>query len=209
MLPGYTADDTIMTNIEILKIPTTCRSRSSSSVRVRSGSSLPLSSRASAAEVTILEALPRIVNAEDEDISKELLRLYKKRGIDVHVGAKVDKIEKNKDGAALVSLSPSPTALAQTKTGREGSRRCRPRPAHLRLRPRQDEHHSLDRGFIMTNEWMETTEPGVYAIGDIVGGPAAARPRRQPWPAWSSPQRWPASMPSPVNRHPHPRLHLL
>ena len=39
------------------------------------------------AEVTILEALPRIVNVEDEDISKELLRLYKKRGIDVHISA--------------------------------------------------------------------------------------------------------------------------
>ena len=40
------------------------------------------------AEVTIIEALPRMVNVEDEEISKELLRLYKKRGIDVHLSGR-------------------------------------------------------------------------------------------------------------------------
>jgi dihydrolipoamide dehydrogenase len=119
------------------------------------------------AEVTILEMLPRVVPVEDEEISKELLRLFKKRGIDVNLSVKDTKIEKNKDGA-LVSFTDA-NGKAQTKqaekvlvaVGRS------PRTADIGL----DKTKIVpDRGFIMTNEWMETTEPGIYAIGDIVGG---------------------------------------
>jgi dihydrolipoamide dehydrogenase len=119
------------------------------------------------AEVTILEMLPRVVPVEDEDISKELLRLYKKRGIDVNLSVKDTKIEKNKDGA-LVTFTDS-NGKVQTKqaekvlvaVGRS------PRTADIGL---DKVKITPDRGFIMTNEWMETTEPGVYAVGDIVGG---------------------------------------
>src|SRR5271163_2649178 len=112
MLPGYTPDDTIMTNIEILKSETMPKSLvviGSGAVGVEFASIF----KSFGAEVTILEALPRIVNVEDEDISKELLRLYKKRGIDVHVSAKVDKFEKNKDGV-LVHFTKS-DGKAETK----------------------------------------------------------------------------------------------
>ena len=53
------------------------------------------------AEVTILEMLPRLVPVEDEDVSKELARVYRKRGINFHNGAKVEKIEKTKTGIAV------------------------------------------------------------------------------------------------------------
>ena len=166
MLPGYKADDTIMTNMEILTIPAMPKSMvviGSGAVGVEFASII----KSFGAEVTIIEALPRIVNAEDEDVSKELLRLYKKRGIDVFVGAKVEKIEKN-DGGALVSFADS-TGTAQTRqvekvlvaVGRA------PRTYDCGM---DKVNIPLDRGFIMTNEWMETTEPGIYAIGDIVGG---------------------------------------
>ncbi|WP_263382763.1 dihydrolipoyl dehydrogenase [Granulicella arctica] len=166
MLPGYTADDTIMTNIEILKtdhMPKSLVVVGSGAVGVEFASVF----KSFGCEVTILEALPRIVNAEDEDISKELLRLYKKRGIDVHVGAKVDKIEKNKDGA-LVHFTKS-DGTGETKQAEKvlvAVGRA-PRTYDCGL---DKTNIQLDRGFIMTNEWMETTEPGVYAIGDIVGG---------------------------------------
>ena len=166
MLPGYTADETILTNIEMLKIPEMPKSLvvvGSGAVGVEFASIF----KSFGAEVTILEALPRIVNAEDEEISKELLRLYKKRGIDVHVGAKVEKIEKN-EGGAVVSFTTS-AGKAETKQAEKvlvAVGRA-PRTYDIGL---DKVNITPDRGFILTNEWMETTEPGVYAIGDIVAG---------------------------------------
>jgi len=166
MLPGYTPDDTIMTNIEILKTTTMPKSLiviGAGAVGVEFASVF----KSFGAEVTILEALPRIVNVEDEDISKELLRLYKKRGIDVHISAKVDKFEKNKDGV-LVHFTKS-DGKSETKQAEKVlvavGRAPRTYDAGL-----DKTNIQLDRGFIPTNEWMETTEPGVYAIGDIVAG---------------------------------------
>ena len=166
MLPGYKADETIMTNMEILTIPAMPKSLvviGSGAVGVEFASVF----KSFGAEVTIIEALPRIVNAEDEDISKELLRLYKKRGIEVFVGAKVEKIEK-KDGSAVISFTDF-AGKAQTKSAEKVLVAVGRAPRtydcgldKVKITP--------DRGFIMTNEFMETTEPGIYAIGDIVGG---------------------------------------
>ncbi len=166
MLPGYKADDTILTNMEILTLPAMPKSLvviGSGAVGVEFASVF----KSFGADVTIVEALPRIVNAEDEDVSKELLRLYKKRGIEVFTGAKVDKIDK-KDGGAVVSFTDS-AGKAQTKTAEKVL-------VAVGRAPRTYDcgidtvHIPLERGFVMTNEWMETTEPGIYAIGDIVGG---------------------------------------
>ncbi len=166
MLPGYKADDTIMTNMEVLVLPSMPKSLvviGSGAVGVEFASVF----KSFGAEVTIIEALPRIVNAEDEDVSKELLRLYKKRGIEVFTSAKVEKIEKTGAGAVVSFLDAG--GKAQTKTadkvlvavGRA------PRTYDCGL---DKVNITPDRGFIMTNEWMETTEPGIFAIGDIVGG---------------------------------------
>jgi dihydrolipoamide dehydrogenase len=166
MLPGETADDTIMTNIEILKtdhMPKSLVVVGSGAVGVEFASVF----KSFGAEVTVLEALPRIVNVEDEDISKELQRLYKKRGIDVHVGAKVDKIERNAEGA-LVHFTKS--------DGKGETRQAEKVLVAVGRAPRTYDagldkiNITLDRGFVMVNQWMETTEPGVYGIGDIVGG---------------------------------------
>ena len=166
MLPGYKADDTIMTNIEILKTETMPKSLvviGSGAVGVEFASVF----KSFGAEVTILEMLPRVVPVEDEEISKELLRLYKKRGIDVNLSIKDTKIEKNKDGV-LVSFTDS--------NGKPQSKQAEKVLVAVGRAPRtydvglEKTNIKLDRGFIMTNEWMETTEPGIYAIGDIVGG---------------------------------------
>src|SRR6202451_2327366 len=112
MLPGYKADDTILTNFEILKIAEMPKSLvviGSGAVGVEFASIF----KSFGAEVTILEMLPRMVPAEDEDISKELLRLFKKRGIDVNLSVKDTKIEKNKDGV-LVSFTDA-NGKPQTK----------------------------------------------------------------------------------------------
>jgi dihydrolipoamide dehydrogenase len=117
--------------------------------------------------VTLLEVLPRVVPVEDEEISKELLRQFKKREIDTYLSIKDTKVEKNKDGA-LVTWTDA--------NGKQQSKQAEKVLMAVGRAPRTEgiglEKTSIkpDRGFIMTNEWMETTEPGVYAIGDIVGG---------------------------------------
>ena len=166
MLPGVKADETVLTNYEILKIAELPKSLvviGSGAVGVEFASIF----KSFGAEVTILEMLPRMVPVEDEEISKELLRLFKKRGFDVNLGIKDTKIEKNKDGA-LVSWADA-NGKPQTKQAEKvlvAVGRA-PRTAGIGL---QKTKIVPDRDFIMTNEWMETTEPGVYAIGDIVGG---------------------------------------
>jgi dihydrolipoamide dehydrogenase len=166
MLPGFIADDTILTNMQILTLPAMPKSLvviGSGAVGVEFASVF----KSFGADVTIIEALPRIVPVEDEEISKELLRLYKKRGIEVFTSAKVDKIEKN-DGGATVSFTDS-AGKAQTKSAEKvlvAVGRA-PRTYDCGL---DKVNITPDRNFIMTNQWMETTEPGIYAIGDIVGG---------------------------------------
>ena len=167
MLPGYKADETILTNYEILKIAEMPKSLvviGSGAVGVEFASIF----KSFGADVIVLEMLPRVVPVEDEEISKELLRLFKKRGIDVSLSVKDTKIELNEVGGVVVSWTDAngkPQSKQADKVlvavGRS------PRTADIGL---DKTNIKPDRGFIMTNEWMETTEPGVYAIGDIVGG---------------------------------------
>ena len=100
MLPGLRADDRILTNIEILALQQPPKSLvviGAGAVGVEFASIF----KTLGAEVTILEFLPRMVPMEDEEISKELLLLYKKRGIDVNTGAKVETVEKTETGVKV------------------------------------------------------------------------------------------------------------
>ncbi len=166
MLPGYKADETILTNYEILKIAEMPKSLvviGSGAVGVEFASIF----KTFGADVTVLEMLPRVVPAEDEDISKELLRLFKKRGIDINLSIRDTKIEKNKDGA-LVSWTDANGKPQQKQAEKVLVAVGRaPRTADIGL---DKTKITPDRGYIPVNEWMETTEPGIYAIGDIVAG---------------------------------------
>ena len=166
MLPGYKADDTILTNIEILSMPKFPKSLiviGSGAVGVEFASVF----KSFGAEVTILEALPRIVPVEDEEVSKELTRAYKKRGIDVNVSCKVEKIEKIKTGVkvSFTDSAGKPQVKEAEKVLVAVGRGPRTYDAGL-----DKTNIQLDRAFIPVNQWMETTEPGIYAIGDIVAG---------------------------------------
>jgi dihydrolipoamide dehydrogenase len=166
MLPGYQADDTILTNMQILTLPKMPKSLiviGSGAVGVEFASVF----KSFGAEVTILEALPRVVPVEDEEVSKELTRQYKKRGIEINTGCKVEKIEKNKSGAKVSWVDGS--GKAQSKEAEKVlvavGRAPRTYDAGL-----DKVNLQLDRGFVTVNEWMETVVPGLYAIGDIVAG---------------------------------------
>jgi dihydrolipoamide dehydrogenase len=166
MLPGYKADDTILTNIEILALPKMPKSLiviGSGAVGVEFASVF----NSFGAQVSIIEALPRIVPVEDEDVSKELTRSYKKRGIDVNTSCKVEKIEKTKGGVkvSFTDADGKPQVKEAEKVLVAVGRG--PRTADVGI---DKTNIQLDRSFIPVNEWMETTEPGVYAIGDIVAG---------------------------------------
>ena len=166
MLPGLTPDDRILTNIEILaleQVPKSLIIVGAGAV----GSEFASMFRTFGAEITVLEFLPRIMALEDEDISKELTRLFKKRGIDVNTGAKVEKIEKTETGVKVsyTDANGKPQAKEAEKVLVAVGRA--PRTTELGLEKTKTE---LDRGFVKVDEAQQTAEPGVFAIGDIVAG---------------------------------------
>jgi dihydrolipoamide dehydrogenase len=165
MLPGLEAGDRVLTNIEILKlgaIPKSLVIVGAGAVGVEFASIF----RSFDSEVTILEMLPRLVPLEDEDVSKELARVYRKRGINFHTAAKVEKVEKTKAGVAITfSTGGKQQKLEADKILIAVGRK--PMTDGVGL---EKTHIQTERGFVKTNEWMQTAEPGVYAIGDIVLG---------------------------------------
>ena len=166
MLPGLKPDDRILTNIEILAMEQPPKSLiviGAGAVGVEFASIF----RTFGAEVTILEFLPRIVSAEDEEVSKELTRLYKKRGIDVNTGAKVETVERTDSGVKVTytDANGKPQVKEAEKVLIAVGRA--PRTVEVGLEKTKIE---LDRGFVKVNEAQETAEPGVFAIGDIVAG---------------------------------------
>ena len=166
MLPGLKADDRILTNIEILALTAPPKSLviiGAGAVGVEFGSIF----RSFGAEVTILEFLPRLVPVEDEEVSKELARVFRKRGIETNVGAKVEKVERTSNGIKVSYIDANGNAQVKeaekvlVAVGRS------PNTNGIGLEKTKVE---LDRGFVKVNESQETAEPGVYAIGDIVAG---------------------------------------
>ena len=165
MIPGLEPDARVLTNIEILglkEIPKSLVIVGAGAVGVEFASIF----RSFDAEVTILEMLPRLVPVEDDDVSKELARVYRKRGINFHTGAKVEKVEKTKSGVAVTfSVGGKQGKIEAEKILIAVGRK--PRTENVGL---EKTHIKPDRGFIKTDSWMQTSEPGVYAIGDIVLG---------------------------------------
>jgi dihydrolipoyl dehydrogenase len=165
MLPGMQADDRILSNIEILSL----KEMPKSLVIVGAGAvGVEFASiyRSFDCEVTIIEMLPRLVPIEDEDVSKELARVYRKRGINFHTNAKMDKVEKTKTGVAVTfTAEGKQQKIEADKILVAVGRKPRTEDVGLertKIKP--------ERGFIKTDSWMQTAEPGVYAIGDIVLG---------------------------------------
>lgn len=167
MLPGLEADnERILTNIEILNltaVPKTMVIIGAGAVGVEFASIF----NRFGTKVTVLEMLPRLVPVEDEEVSKELERHFKKTGIRIETGAKAEDIKKTDAGVTLT------VTLSNGK--REGmAADCllvavgrKPNTDNAGLENTKIE---LDRGFVKVNPYQQTAEPGVYAIGDIVAG---------------------------------------
>lgn len=166
MLPGVQAGGNVLTNIEILSIDAIPKSLlviGAGAVGVEFASIF----RSFGSEITIVEYLPRVVPAEDEEVSKELARAFKKRGIDIHTGAKVEKVETSKTGVKVTfTASDGKQVVKEAEKVLVAVGRA-PRTDGIGL---EKTKIKPDRGFIKVNEYMQTEEPGVYAIGDIVAG---------------------------------------
>ncbi|MGA8441286.1 MAG: dihydrolipoyl dehydrogenase [Candidatus Sulfotelmatobacter sp.] len=165
LLPGLPADDRVLTNIEILSL----QEMPKSLVIVGAGAvGVEFASiyRSFGCEVTIVEMLPRLVPVEDEEVSKELARVFRKRGIDFHTGARVERVERTKVGIAVtITVEGKQQQIDAEKILIAVGRR--PRTDNIGL---EKTKIKPERGFVQTDSWMHTAEPGVYAVGDIVLG---------------------------------------
>jgi len=166
-LPGVQIDGkTILSNREVLalqSIPKSLVVVGSGAVGVEFASIF----RTFGAEVTVLEALPRIVPLEDEEISAELLKAFKKKGIRVELDAAVESVKKEAGGASVTykdNAGKAQTASAEKVLIAVGRR---PLTENLGL---EKTKAKIERGFIHANAYLETDEPRLYAIGDIVAG---------------------------------------
>jgi dihydrolipoamide dehydrogenase len=167
MLPGMEPDNNlILTNIQILEmaeIPPTLGIIGAGAVGVEFAS---IFSRFGS-KVTVLEMLPRVVPVEDEEISKELEKSFKKAGIRIETGARAENVTRNANSVSLdVTLASGQVekmefAKLLVAVGRK------PNTDKVGL---ENTAAQLDRGFVKVNEFQETSEPGLFAIGDVVAG---------------------------------------
>lgn len=119
-------------------------------------------------EVTVIEYADRIIPTEDREISKEMQRLMKKKGVKIVTNAKVlpETLEKG-DGVVTIK--------AEHK-GEEKSFSAEKilvsvgRQANVEGIGIENTEIQIDRGFIVTNEYYQTKEAHIYAIGDVIGG---------------------------------------
>ena len=119
--------------------------------------------RSFGSEVTIVEGLPNLVPNEDIALSKGLERAFRKRGIDFKLGVRFSGVVQHENGV-VVSLESGETIEADIMLVAVGRG---PNTAGMGY---DEQGISMDRGFVLTNDRLETNLTGVYAAGDIVPG---------------------------------------
>jgi dihydrolipoamide dehydrogenase len=149
--------------------------------------------RSYGSEVTVIELLPRLVPGEDEAVSTELERAFKKRGIKVMTGAKVTSAKAGDAGVEIDVQNADPSALREpqgrpeqsrgtTRSGQGGKSQKLSFDLLLVATGRGPVTEGLgadklglemDRGFIVVDQMFKTSVPGISAIGDVItmGGP--------------------------------------
>jgi dihydrolipoamide dehydrogenase len=123
--------------------------------------------RALGAEVTVIEALDRILPVEDEEVSAAARKAFEKRGLKFRVGAKVTKLAKTKDGVAITLEAGGKTETLEAEraivaVGIVGN------VENLGL---EALGVKIDRTHVVIDDHGSTGVPGLYAIGDIAGPP--------------------------------------
>jgi dihydrolipoamide dehydrogenase len=119
--------------------------------------------RSFGAEVTVVEALPRLVPAEDDFCSKQLERAFRRRGITFKTGVRFTGATQS-DSGVTVSLESGEQLEADLLLVAVG------RGPNTAEAGYAEAGVAMDRGFVLTDERLRTNLPGVYALGDIVPG---------------------------------------
>jgi len=114
-------------------------------------------------DVTIIEGLPTLVPNEDASVSKAMERAFRKRGINFKTGVRFQGVQQSATGvvATLENGETFDAELMLVAVGRG------PNTAGFGY---EENGVKMDRGYVLTNERLETSVPGVYAAGDIVPG---------------------------------------
>jgi dihydrolipoamide dehydrogenase len=115
------------------------------------------------AEVTIIEGLPSLVPNEDASVSKALERAFRKRGIEFKTGVRFAGVEQDST-SVTASLEDGTKLTAELMLVAVG------RGPNATGFGYEDQGISMDRGYVLTNDRLQTNLPGVYAAGDIVPG---------------------------------------
>jgi len=123
--------------------------------------------RSMGAEVTVVEVMDRVLPVEDEEISKFAHKAFTKQGMKLITGATVTKLDKGKNNVKVTvekgkdkqEITVDRVIMAVGIVG------------NVENVGLENTKVKTDRGHIVTNEWLETAEKGVYAIGDVTGAP--------------------------------------
>jgi dihydrolipoamide dehydrogenase len=167
MLPGLRPDARrILTNVEILnltEVPKTLAILGAGAVGVEFASCF----HRFGSQVTLYEMLPRIVPVEDEEVASELARVFRKAGIRVETGARVENAERAGSGVRFQATLADGRVEAGSADALLVAIGRKPNTGDIGIQGTRIETHN---GFIQVDEFQRTAEPGVYAIGDIVAG---------------------------------------
>jgi dihydrolipoamide dehydrogenase len=121
-------------------------------------------------KVTIVEFMPNIVPVEDEDISKELAKQYKKLGVEIYTNSSVEKVDTS--GAGCVSTVKTPTGEITIESDIVLS--AAGVVSNIENLGLEDLGINVERGKIVTDDYYQTNIAGYYAIGDVTKGQALA-----------------------------------
>lgn len=121
-------------------------------------------------EVTVVEYLPNIVPIEDEDVSKQLEKSFKKAGINILTNASVESVDTSGNGC-VVSIK---TAKGEEKIECDVVLSAAGVVTNIENIGLEELGIVVDKGRILVNDYYQTNLPGYYAIGDVVPGPALA-----------------------------------
>jgi len=121
-------------------------------------------------EVTIVEFLPRIVPVEDEEVSKALEKSFKKSGMTIHVNSEVTKVDTSGNGCLATVKTPT----GEIKIEADVVLSAVGVATNLENIGLEEVGVKIDKGRVIVDDYYKTNVPGVYAIGDIVKGPALA-----------------------------------
>lgn len=126
--------------------------------------------RAIGSEVTIVEFLPRIVPVEDEEVSKTLEKSFKKMGMTIHTSSEVTKVDTSGKGCVATVKTPN----GEIKIEADIVLSAVGIATNLEGIGLEEVGVKTDKGRVVVDDFYKTNVEGVYAIGDIVKGPALA-----------------------------------